>query len=148
MHKNFIWQSFLLVVLLTTLWYTGKAAYKYYGYARLTQKAIATDMKWSIQELSDEDYILESQYTFKVGDHLFQGMTSFANTPYRNQYSATKAKAEMSAQKWIVWYDASNPHNSSLQKDFPLKECVYAILLWGLMLYFLWISFYVAKFKG
>lgn len=147
MHKNFIWQAFLLIVFLATLWYTVIATYRYYSYIRLTAKTTPASMQWDIQEVSDEDYVLSANYGFKVGDQSFTGTTSWTKEPYRNHYAAEKAQEEFTAQNLVVWYDPSSPEHSSLQKELPLKECISAIFLWGLLLYFLWISFYVAKFK-
>lgn len=33
----------------------------------------------------------------------------------------------------------------AIQKDYPFKACLYASVLWGLLLYFLWIGRRVAK---
>lgn len=148
MHKNFIWQAFLLIIFLTTLWYTVVAGFRYYAYVRLTQQTALEDIEWHIEEVSEEDYVLTANYKFKIDSQSFSGSTSWTKMPYRNRYSADRAKEERAAQEWRVWFDPSSPEHSSLQKDFPLKESVSATFLWGLLLYFLWLGFYVARFRA
>jgi hypothetical protein len=147
MHKNLLWQAFLVVVLITTLVYSGIAAYRYFNYSRLTAFAQASTLKWNIQELTDEEFIIEGDYTFGVNNKTYRGKTSWPREPYRNDYAAEKAIEEFSSQNWKIWYDPSNPDHSSLQKKFPLKESISAAFLWALFLYFLWLGYYVNKFK-
>lgn len=147
MHKNFLFQSFLLILFAITLWYTGKATYRYHTYSKLTAQVVPTQVDWSIEEISTDDYILVANYTYNISGTDYKGSTAFSKEPYRNPYAAEQYKKERVMQSWVVWYDPSTPHHSSLQKEFPLKECLTAIFMWGLLLYFLWISFYVTKFK-
>lgn len=145
MHNNLLWKAFLFVVLVYTLGYSAVAAYRYYEYARLTEKKTLTyPIVWDVFEKSDENYILISKYTYEVNGHLFHGEMPWSDEPYRNAWAAKKAIEAYKKQTFTVWYDPSHPDYSSLQKHPPLKECVYALILWGLLLYFVWLGYYVA----
>lgn len=148
MHKNTIWQAFIAVIFATTLWYSIVAIYSYYSYVHLKVQTSPSAMDWDIVEKSDEDYVAQSIYRFEFKGKSYPGTTSFTDTPYRNQWAAEQAAREFSKKQWKIWFDPQNPHHSSLQKNFPLKECISALFLWGLVLYFLWLGFYVAKFKN
>jgi hypothetical protein len=148
MHKNYLWQAFIAVVFATTLWYTAVAIYSYYSYSHLKAQTTPSAMDWDIEEKSDEDYVVKAIYRFEFQNKSYPGNTSFTDTPYRNHWAAEQAAKEISKKDWKIWFDPQNPHHSSLQKEFPFKECISAAFLWGLVLYFLWLGFYVAKFKN
>jgi hypothetical protein len=79
---------------------------------------------------------------------MYSGASVLTDEPFRNRWGAQEAITQYAAKEWRVWFDHKDPDYSSLQKKFPLKECVSAIFLWGLLLYFLWLGFYVAKFNS
>lgn len=146
MHKNLFWQAFLGVVFITTLWYSAIAFYSYYSYARLDAQVTPSSMKWEIEEKTAENYFLKAFYHYSVSGHSFEGDTTL-DEPYRNQWAAEQVLKEFLKKQWSVWFDSQDPNYSSLQKKIPFKECISAALLWGLLLYFLWLGFYVTRFK-
>lgn len=148
MHKNYVWQAFLIVVFAATLWYTIVAIYSYYSYSYLKATTNPTKIDWEIVQESDEDYLTKALYHYDFKDKSYVGSTIFKHTPYRNHWAAEQAIKEFSSRQWTIWFDPFNPHKSSLEKNFPFKEVISAIFLWGLVLYFLWLGFYVAKFKS
>lgn len=148
MHKNLVWQAFLFVIFAATLWYTISALYSYYSYSHLNSQTSPSTINWEVVEKSEENYFLKTSYSFNYKGNLYRGSTTWSQDTYRNQWAAEQGLKESSSQQWKVWFDNLDPHHSSLQKNFPLKECISAAFLWGLSLYFLWIGFYVAKFKN
>lgn len=147
MHKNTLWQGFLVIVFLVTLWYSAIAGYRYYNYSILSRHSPIDSIQWEVLEISEENYILKASYTFQVNSTKYSGVTSWPKESYRNTFAAYQALKEFAALPRNVWYNPHNPANSSLQKSFPLKECISALVLWGILLYFLWLGFYVSKFK-
>jgi len=146
MHKNLLWQAFLAVVFLITLWYTGTAAYRYYFYSRLTERAPLVSIQWNVKEKASDQYIIEASYRFSLGNESYFGTTTWPNDTFRNSWAAEMAiKQEYSQKPWKIWFDPSNPNHSSLQKRFPFKESISAGFLWILFFYFFWLGFYVAK---
>lgn len=146
MHKNIFWQFFLFIVGACTVWYSVVAWHAYYRYSHLTAYTVPSAMSWEVEEKSEEHYLLKAFYRFNFQGKSFTGTSVLTDEAYRNLWGAQKALPEYAAKEWRVWFDSHNPDYSSLQKKFPIKECLSAIFLWGLLLYFLWLGFYVAKF--
>lgn len=147
MHKNPIWFALLALISLTTLWFSAIAVYNLYGYFRLTETISAQDIRWSIKEEDPESFQVVADYTFLVNDQQYEGSTTFNDWPYRNPWGAQEALKVKEKQNWFVWYAASNANHSSLQKSFPIKECITMGILWGLLIYFLWLDSYVARYQ-
>lgn len=148
MHKNLFWQAFLVVVFSVALWHTGIALYSYYHYAHLKAKIAVTSIDWQIEEKSDENYFLKAFYQYDFRGKSFSGNTVFSEDAYRNHWAAEQAIKEFSSENWKVWFDPQDPAYSSLQKKFPFKEWVSAAILWALTLYFLWLGYYITRFKN
>jgi hypothetical protein len=147
MHKNFLWQSFLLLVAGCALVYTAIAASRTYCYMRLNETAPPLAMDWNTKELSSDRYILETSYQFNIKGQLFSGKTSWSDTAYLNPWAAEKAIEENRKKTWTIWYDPAAPSYSSLQKKLPIKQWASAALLWILSLYFFGVGCYVSKYK-
>jgi hypothetical protein len=148
MHKNFLWQAFLLVIIAISLWYTISAIYLYDSYAHLKILTTTSSIQWEAEEHAEDRFILKANYIFVYKGKFYHGSTSLEDTAYRNLWAAEKTIKELTNSNLKVWFDPENPNHSSLQKKFPLKESIYAAFLWGLILYFLWLGFYVARFKN
>jgi hypothetical protein len=148
MHKNFLWQGFLIVVLAGTLWYSGLALYRYYIYKGLSTQASVLTMQWEINEAASDKFIVEALYKFTVADKTYVGETAWDDRPYLNDWAAREVITEKAKQTWRAWYDPSNPNHSSLKRDFPLKETLSAICLWGLFFYFILLGLYVTKYRS
>lgn len=137
----------MIVMLAVVLSYTAVALYRYYNYSILTAKTEATSTKWTIQEKADDEFLLVSHYQFDVNGKIVVGETVFKDEVYRNSWAAEQDIAKYTLRKWDVWYSPRNPDDSTLQKNFPLKEVLSAGFLWCLLLYFLWLGYYVSRFK-
>jgi hypothetical protein len=147
MHKNIFWQAFLIVIFLIVLWYTGVALYRYYTYSRLTSFTQAIQIEWTVRERASDEYVLEASYLFEANGTSQKGKMDLKHEIYRNRWAAEQMIPQYTKRNWTVWYDPSQPNHSSLQKSFPLKESISAGFLWILFFYFLWLGFYVAKYK-
>lgn len=147
MHSNLLYRGFLAAIFLTSLWYTGIAAYRYYTFSSLTAQTHPLSMQWTVHEVAEDDFYLEAAYSFNVDNKSFNGKTAWPRLFYRNKWAAEKDAPHMEKQHQIIWFNPHNPNHSSLQKSFPIKECISAVFLWGLFLYFLWLGYYVTKFK-
>ena len=146
MHNNPFFLALLGLIALAVLWYSGSAAYRYYRYVTLTEKTPATDITWIVKEYANDDFGIHADYNFAVGEKKIDGAYTFKDK-YYNAYAAEQQIKKYDSKRWYVWYQPSNPHHSALQKKFPTKECVSAMVLWGLFLYFLWLGFYVNKYR-
>lgn len=144
----YAWGAFFLFIGAVILWFTASAGYQLYQYAVLQEKTFAKKIEWSVVEVTDEKYVLNAQYTFDLDGTSFSGNTRMTSLSFRNQWAAEQSIPKYDKQQWEVWYSPGNPHHSTLQKNFPLKECLSAALLWGIMGYFLWLQYYLKLNDG
>lgn len=140
------WYFFLCFLSLVTIGFAGKTLYQLYLYARLDASSTTISIEWTVKEISDERYLLDGKYTFKDTQGTIQsGESTLLDPFYLNAWAAQKAIDETKSQPRKIWYSSSNPKNSSLQKNFPLKECLSLLLLCGVVAYFFGLKHYVMK---
>lgn len=137
--------ALIITIGLVSLWFTGNALYMLYGYSKLNSQTPAENIEWSVKELTDEQFILEGHFDYKVDEKNYHGDTRFSGNPYRNKWGANEAIKNNQNRKWNVWYDKKDPDYSSLQKNYPYKELIYSIVLWGLVGYFIWLGYYANR---
>lgn len=146
MHPNRYWLVFLAIVAAAVCWKSGVALYRLYGYYRLTARTEGNFSDWSVVRKSEENYVLKTHYTFQAGQRTYESEYEFSDQPFLNAWGAEQAIKRGKPARGDVWYSSSNPRISSLQKNYPLKECLSAALLWGLLCYFIWLGYYVASY--
>lgn len=145
MHKNRVWLGFLAAMTLITAGYCGSALYKIYRYVVLTKQTTPENLRWGVQALSDDQYLIKVNYDFQVNGSVYPGETDFTDRVYMNPWAAEQETPKYSYKKWNVWYQPRNYQHSTLQKKFPAKECYSAGAMIILLLYFIWLGFYVAQ---
>lgn len=139
----------MIAVMVVVLWYTGWAVWGMYRYNLLDKQSPATSIQWSVQKKSDDAYFLHAKYQFNGPQNApSEGESALSYPVFWNAWSAEQAIKEYHFKPWVVFYNSRDPRLSALQKNFPIKECVSAIVLWGVFLYFLWLDRYVAKMEG
>lgn len=146
--KDYLWIGFILALSGIVLWFSITAATSLYRYSVLTATTPATSTTWSVEELSFEFFALRASYTFNVNGKVENGEFTLKEPIFRNARAAQDFIPRYQALPWKVWYDPSGSHHSALQKNFPFKECLYATLLWGLLLYFIGLAYYVSKYPN
>jgi hypothetical protein len=145
-HQNRIWKGFLLFLTLIVMGFTITVLPKLYDYFRLNSAASPLEVQWSVVKESEERYLLLASYQFPIDAAIYSG--KMAGSPiFRNLFAAEEEIHKYRARQWTVWYDSAAPEYSSLQKSFPVKECVSAVLLWGVLLYFYCLGNYVGKLQ-
>lgn len=148
-HHNRIWQAFLIGVAAVGLWYSAIAAYTVFLYSRLNQETPAASVTWKVKKGSADAYFLYAHYQFTPPNHpLQEGETILSSPVFWNVWAAEQAMEEYGANSWTVFYSGSNPAFSTLEKNYPFKECLSAFVTVGIFLYFLWLDHYVAKFRS
>lgn len=147
MHKNPVWLFFLAIILLITGFYTYKAGIKLYRHLNLSSETEVAATAWSIKTEGEDKFVPLGKYTFEVRGKFYNGETLFYDETTHNPWAAEESLKPLAAKIHRVWYAPKDPSNSSLQKNFPLKECIYAGALWALTIYFLGLGAYVAKME-
>lgn len=142
-----LWKSFLTFVMLVVFWYSGVAVYSLYHYYQLNAYTQTTATHWTVKEINEENYVLKVDFTFASRNESFKGKDLLEIPAYRNAWAAEDGAKKNGSHAWKVWFSSNDPQYSSLQKKFPLKECLSSLILWGVMFYFIWLQAYVAKIK-
>lgn len=147
MHRNPAWLTFLVLVTCTVGWFGFQAMWKVINYRQLDTHTTAEYIDWQVKALSEEVYALEGKYRYRVNELPYEGVTVFSDNLFRNAWAAEQVIPIYAKEETEVWYSHKNPQHSSLQKKFPLKECISAAFLAGLLGYFLWLGFYVGRYR-
>lgn len=148
MSHNRWWQILLCMIAIGALWFTIPTVYHLYIYAKLNAQTTTNSIEWSVKEITDEHYLPHAKYTFTVNGLGHEGETTLTFPPYRNGWAAEQAIAEHAKHPWDVYFSPSDPQYSSLQKSLPFKECLSTAFLWGLLLYFIGLKYYVVNKYG
>lgn len=147
MHRNPFWIAFLSLIGLCAMGYTLYAGMQLYHYIRLADRLIPQQVEWSIAKLGEDAFAPEARYQFSLEGKTYQGQTIW-HTRYLNAWAANEAAEKLKQHTLPVWFDASSPQVSTMDRHFPLKATLYLIMLWGLLLYFIGLGRYVMRFKA
>jgi hypothetical protein len=151
MYQNSVWKVLIVCMSLVTVWFTISSLYKVYSYLLLNEHTQVKIIAWSIQEINeiaDDRYLLKGDYSFDADGKNYIGETVLQGIFFRNSGAAERAITEYNSRTWEVWYNSRNPAYSSLQKNFPIKECLSSLLLWGLLAYFIGLGRYAQKLSS
>lgn len=132
------WTIFLILIGVVAGFFLGKAGWEVIGYLRLNAATEAHVKEWSIKE-SSSDFLVAALYTYKVKNQEFEAKTIFTKPKYLNFSSAQSDLKKWDKHQWTAWYSSFSPKNSSLQKIFPFKSCIQALLSLGVWCYFLFL---------
>ncbi|CCB85441.1 MULTISPECIES: hypothetical protein [Parachlamydia] len=152
MRKNQGWLIFLLIIGLPTFFFSGTALYKLYNYSHLDAKTQAEKIEWSVIKeepwsilnlvgWGEERYILKVAFEFESEGVFYKKEAYDDSFRFRNEWAAQQEIAQEQNKKHFVWFQSSNPRHANLQKAFPVKECLSAIVLLGIFIYFVCLGF-------
>lgn len=146
LHRNLYWILFLALVALCAVGYTAYALYYLYQYDRLDRSVNPSSIQWSTFKAAEDAFVPQARYTFTFEGKTYQGETRWQEA-YLNPWAAEEAIDRLKQETLPVWLDSSSPSISTLQKEFPLKMCLYAFMLWALFVYLLFLDRYTMGFK-
>ncbi len=90
-----------------------------------------------MQEISGSQYGVEAHYEYEIGGIRYVGNTLFDAPTYLNDYAATAALDQWKQHAWHAWVQPSYPQHSSLQRKFPAKPLVHALITLFVFFYFM-----------
>lgn len=143
---NKYWLAFLGVLGICSFGYTGITFYRLYNYLILSAQAPARDFVWSTQEIGSENFAIRVEYTFDSKGKSVRTQSLFQPEKMINPWAAEQVIKKYQNRKMAIWYNPSHPNHSTLQKKFPIKECISTFLLWALLLYFVGLGYYVKQY--
>ncbi len=134
-----IWRILAVIATAIALWFSSIAAYQLFQYLRLDSFAQAEVTKWSIKELSSSRFAVEVFFEFQAKGKKYQGKSLLKSPIFLNPFAAEDAVKAKKKQTFFAWYQPSNPGISSLQRDFPLKSMIHALVTLGVLIYFIFL---------
>lgn len=150
MPKNFmhIWNTLLLLLGATTLWFSWGAGQDLIEYYKLSHQTDADILDWKPLKLSDEDFTIEANYSYTLNKTPHFGKYRFDHRHFPNLWGADSTIRYLSSKKWKAWYNPNDIKQTSLEKFFPFKRCFYSFILAGLLIYFFLLGKYISKQMG
>ncbi len=147
MHTNKIWLGFLLFITSCVVWGSYEAVTKIVKYLEYTDSVPPLHLTIEPVEIDRDLYHLKVAYTFSFENRMYSAEEVVAGTAYGTRKSAEAAAVKKQAKEpFAVQFSPQNPQMSTLFKKFPMKEAVYAAILWFLWAYFVRLGFYAARY--
>jgi len=141
MHANKIWLTFLAAITLAVMWFSWDALTQMRRYYSLQQKTTLLNAEWGLVKMNEESYRIGVEFSFAFEAKTYRGTEHFQKPLYPNPWAAEYGIKEREGQTNEVWFCPSHPKICSLEKKFPLKELLSALVLLGLWLYFVQLGF-------
>lgn len=85
-------------------------------------------------------------YHFKIDDKIFTNRYLFKKK-FLNSITAKEYIENFSKNDLTIWFNTKNPNISSIEKKFPIKNCVYITIVFAVFIYFLILKYYVYSFQ-
>ncbi|MCC5831623.1 MAG: DUF3592 domain-containing protein [Chlamydiales bacterium] len=142
MHKNAIWVAFLLIVMGFGIWFVVKAGYELIHYYQLSAQIPVKIEKWEVKEQEANKYIIEAFYAYEFEGKNYRNRGRVGST-YPNPWAANRARDQFEEERWYAWINPQMPQNALLEKKFPYRAAVSAVVLLGLVIYFICLGLYV-----
>jgi hypothetical protein len=146
-YKNWIWVGVIGLVAVLALWFVVRAGCEVYRYLQLDKVVEVSVESWSVEERGSNQYAVMATYTYDLGGKNYSGKEQVGGK-YPNPWAAGEAKNRFATQKWSAWVNPHHPEKSVLEKHFPVKKTVSALVLLGLALYFLLLGLYMRVKHG
>lgn len=143
MQKNIIWVTFLLIVTGFSVWFVIKGGYDLIQYYQFNQQIPVSVDKWEVVELEANKYALSASYSYEFEGKNYTGKAELSRH-YPNPWSAERALVKLKENEQAIWINPNNPHKGVLERKFPYKATLSAILLLGLVVYFICLGLYVS----
>jgi hypothetical protein len=141
MQRNAVWGILLLIIVLCALWFIVKAGMGIYRYTQLTMQVPVVIERWEIKEIKSDQFEVRAYYSFKYQGREYQGSGRIGDL-YPNPWAASHAKEQFYRGSWRAWFNPKHPDHSLLEKKFPLKRMLSAVILVGLFIYFFILGLY------
>lgn len=144
-----MWLILVFMAGAAALWFTGKASYGLWTFARLGDQATAQVRTWEIEERGPSKFALVVFYRYAVGGKEFEGRSVLDDPIHLNRHAAQSEINKYAKQSNIrVWIDPRRPAYSSFYKTFPMKKSLYALCSWGIAVYFFAARRYLETFSS
>lgn len=131
-----LWLVLLIISGGIALWFSGVVSVELWKFLRLNAHTQATISNWDVRDLSSSRFAIEANYRYEINGVVYSGKTIFEKPQFLNRFAAENHVKQLEAKRWHTWYRESNPTLSSLEREFPQKKCLQALLTLGVFVYF------------
>lgn len=128
-----------LISVLVALWFALKSVVGAWGYLRLQGQAPAVIEGWEIEEISPSQFGYRVKYCFEAQGKRVKGEEVLKSPLYPNRYAAEGSLKSWKERRWTVYYVLLNPLTNTLQRPFPWKSLLYALISIGVLFYFIFL---------
>lgn len=116
-----------------------------YTYFLLNQKTTGEFIGFDVIDSKNKCRAL-IKYSFKINDKIFKSYSSTKDN-FLNHYTLQDYIKELPQENLTIWFNKKNPNISSIEKNFPIKNCIYLVVTLLIFAYFLVLKFYVYRFE-
>ncbi len=135
-HFYRLWLILSVISGAIALWFFGIAANDMWKFFRLNAQSSVKILNWQVCELNSSRFALEACYQFELEGVIYHGKTIFEKPQFLNRFAAENYMRINGSKSRTTWYRTSNPAHNSLEKEFPQKRCLHALLTVGVFIYF------------
>jgi hypothetical protein len=127
-----VWAVFVFPIFMQTI-----------EYIQAKESVAPESIEWSLDRIHDELWKPVVRFKYTVNGTTYQREERLQEGRYRNPYAAEEALKELKAEKTKAWYSASSPSHATVERFFPLKKILYALMTFLILLYGAWLARYV-----
>lgn len=142
MKSKISWIVVIFLPIILFFFISFKTIKDIYIFFSINQKAVAHVESYQIREYKKNKYKALITYSFKVNDKIFVKKNFFRKI-FLNQFNADEFVSKISKENFYIWFNKKNPNFSSLEKTFPIKNCVYLSITLLIFFYFIILKYYV-----
>lgn len=128
-----------------TLFTLGKTTLGCIKYFSLSRQETAYIDSWQVQEIDSASFAVQISYHFFVNGQEIAGKTELAKPFFPSHKSAEAAIKTLQQKPWKAFYSPKYVKKNSLQKAFPFRDCIHALLSLGVLIYFFILKKWVQK---
>ena len=141
MSRNFyrLWVVLIVISSVIGLWFSGTAAKELWNFFQLNAKTTVKILNWQVREITSSRFAMEAEYQFEIKGETYSGKTIFKKPQFLNRFAAENYMRLHGSKRWETWYRTGNPSCNSLEKQFPQKQCLQALLTLGVFTYFFFV---------
>lgn len=139
MNRNPFWLLFLFLIGSGATVHTAFSCYKVYRYQIFSLQIPVETVRWTVVPVNDQDFAVEADYTYRFDNIHYSGQGLWEEH-YLNPYAAEEKKGKLAKRDRLIWINPSDPVDSSLQKNFPFKQCISSLFLWCVFGYFFYLG--------
>jgi len=141
--------SWILVLIISGsifVWFSFQLFLQTNKYIILNTPIKANIEKLEVNNDNKNKFLAVASYSFDVANKTFIHKGVFEKK-FINPLSAKAFCENISKNDFIIWYNSKNPNFSSVEKNFPIKNCVYSIITLIVFIYFLILKYYILGFQ-